>query len=307
MSLKIKTNQYRKKILTKTIQPQGFFTPSKKISATSIFFESMPYKVDPKTGLIDYDRLAQNAKLFNPRIIIAGFSCYSRCLDYKRFREIADSVNAYLVSDMAHIAGLVSAGVIPSPFEYSDIVTTTVHKTLRGPRAGLIFFRKGVRGVDKNGQKIMYDYESKINQAVFPGLQGGPHNNAIAGIATAMKQAKTTEFVEYQKQVLANSKKLAETLQQLGYTITSGGTDVHLVLVDLRSKGLTGSKAEKVLEDISIACNKNTVPGDKSAFNPSGIRLGTPALTTRGLKEDDIVKVAQFIDRGLYFLFLNFI
>lgn len=267
----------------------------------------MPYKVDPKTGLIDYDRLAQNAKLFNPRIIIAGFSCYSRCLDYKRFREIADSVNAYLVSDMAHIAGLVSAGVIPSPFEYSDIVTTTVHKTLRGPRAGLIFFRKGVRGVDKNGQKIMYDYESKINQAVFPGLQGGPHNNAIAGIATAMKQAKTTEFVEYQKQVLANSKKLAETLQQLGYTITSGGTDVHLVLVDLRSKGLTGSKAEKVLEDISIACNKNTVPGDKSAFNPSGIRLGTPALTTRGLKEDDIVKVAQFIDRGLYFLFLNFI
>ena len=277
----------------------GFFTASKRISATSIFFESMPYKVDPETGLIDYDKLAQNAKLFKPKIIIAGMSCYSRCLDYKRFKEIANENNAYLFSDMAHVAGLVAAGLIPSPFEYSDVVSTTTHKTLRGPRAGVIFFRKGVRSTGKDGQKIMYDLKNKINQAVFPCLQGGPHNHAIAGIATAMKQAKSPEFVEYQKQVLANAKRLCEGLQERGYKISAGGTDVHLLLVDLRSTGITGAKAEKILEDIGIACNKNTVPGDKSALNPSGIRLGTPALTTRGLVEEDIDHVVNFIHRGL--------
>ncbi|RVE42383.1 hypothetical protein evm_012961 [Chilo suppressalis] len=180
----------------------GFFTATKKISATSIFFESMPYKVNPETGLIDYDMLSETAKLFKPRLIIAGMSCYSRCLDYKRFRQIADQNGAYLMADMAHVSGLVAAGVIPSPFEHCDIVTTTTHKTLRGPRAGVIFYRKGVRSVKANGTKVMYDFESRINQAVFPGLQGGPHNNAIAGIATAMKQATSSEFVYYQQQVI---------------------------------------------------------------------------------------------------------
>lgn len=261
----------------------------------------MPYKVNPKTGLIDYDRLAEEARLFKPKVIIAGVSCYSRCLDYKRFREIADENGAYLFSDMAHISGLVAAGIVPSPFEYSDVVSTTTHKTLRGPRAGVIFFRKGVRSVTKTGEKIMYDIESRINQAVFPGLQGGPHNHAIAAIATAMKQAKTPAFLSYQKQVVANAQRLCTALQAFGYKISTDGTDVHLILVDLKNTGITGSKAERILEEISIACNKNTVPGDKSALNPSGIRLGTPALTTRGLREEDIDKVADFIHKGKFY------
>ncbi|XP_014472396.1 PREDICTED: serine hydroxymethyltransferase, cytosolic isoform X2 [Dinoponera quadriceps] len=277
----------------------GFFTSSKKISASSIFFESMPYKVNSETGLIDYDKCAELARLFKPKIIIAGVSCYSRYLDYKRFRQIADENNAYLFSDMAHVAGMVAAGLIPSPFKYSDVVSTTTHKTLRGPRAGVIFFRKGVRSVTKDGKKIMYDIENKINMAVFPGLQGGPHNHAIAGIATTMKQAKSPEFIAYQKQILANAKRLCQSLQDRGYKISTGGTDVHMLLMDLRPMGITGSKAEAILESVSIACNKNTVPGDKSAMNPSGIRLGTPALTTRGLVEDDIDKVAEFIHKGL--------
>nr|CAD7204242.1 unnamed protein product [Timema douglasi] len=277
----------------------GFFTATKKISATSIFFESMPYKVNPETGLIDYDKLSETARLFKPKLIVAGISCYSRCLDYKRFRQIADENGAYLFSDMAHISGLVAAGVIPSPFEYSDIVSTTTHKTLRGPRAGVIFFRKGVRSVSKTGEKVMYDLENKINQAVFPGLQGGPHNHAIAGIATAMLQAKTPEFRKYQQQVVKNAKVLCSGLQSRGYKIATDGTDVHLVLIDLRPSGITGARAEKILEEISIACNKNTVPGDKSALNPSGIRLGTPALTTRGLDEEHMERVVDFIHRGL--------
>nr|XP_032519742.1 serine hydroxymethyltransferase, cytosolic isoform X2 [Danaus plexippus plexippus] len=277
----------------------GFFTATKKISATSIFFESMPYKVDPKSGLIDYEQLAVSVKLFKPRLIIAGMSCYSRCLDYKRFREIADENGAILMADMAHISGLVAAGVIPSPFEFCDIVTTTTHKTLRGPRAGVIFYRKGVKSVNSKGEKVMYDYESKINQAVFPGLQGGPHNHAIAAIATAMKQAMLPEFVEYQRQVINNAQRLCEGLKSRGYNIATGGTDLHLALVDVRNKGLSGARAERILELCSIACNKNTVPGDKSALNPSGIRLGTPALTTRGLKESDFDKVVDYIDKAL--------
>ncbi|XP_064555560.1 serine hydroxymethyltransferase [Drosophila montana] len=277
----------------------GFFTPNKKISATSIFFESMPYKVNPETGIIDYEKLAEAAKTFRPQIIIAGISCYSRLLDYARFRKICDEVGAYLMADMAHVAGLVAAEQIPSPFEYADIVTTTTHKTLRGPRAGVIFFRKGVRSTKPNGEKILYDLEERINQAVFPALQGGPHNNAIAGIATAFKQAKSPEFKGYQAQVIKNAKALCKGLIDLGYTVATGGTDVHLVLVDVRNTGLSGAKAELVLEEVGIACNKNTVPGDKSALNPSGIRLGTPALTTRGLLEKDMEQVVAFIDRAL--------
>ncbi|EDV32576.1 uncharacterized protein Dana_GF22069, isoform B [Drosophila ananassae] len=277
----------------------GFFTPTKKISATSIFFESMPYKVNPETGIIDYDKLAEAAKTFRPQIIIAGISCYSRLLDYARFRQICDDVGAYLMADMAHVAGIVAAGLIPSPFEYADIVTTTTHKTLRGPRAGVIFFRKGVRSTKANGDVINYDLEERINQAVFPSLQGGPHNNAVAGIATAFKQAKSPEFKAYQTQVLKNAKTLCDGLIAKGYQVATGGTDVHLVLVDVRKAGLTGAKAEYILEEVGIACNKNTVPGDKSALNPSGIRLGTPALTTRGLIEQDINQVVTFIDAAL--------
>jgi len=277
----------------------GFYTANKRISATSIFFESLPYKVDPATGIIDYDALETSAANYKPRVIVAGVSCYSRCLDYKRFREIANQNNSYLFADMAHVSGLVAAKVIPSPFEHCDIVSTTTHKTLRGPRGGVIFYRKGVRSVKPNGDKVLYDLETKINEAVFPGLQGGPHNNTIAGIATALLQAQTPEFAEYQSQVVRNAQRLCKGLSERGYTIATGGTDIHLVLVDLRPNQITGARAEYILEEISIACNKNTVPGDKSALNPSGIRLGTPALTTRGFVEADMDRVVEWMDRGL--------
>ncbi|AEW69615.1 serine hydroxymethyltransferase [Helicoverpa zea nudivirus 2] len=257
----------------------------RNVSATSLFFESMPYKVDPQTGLVDYAKLAESANLFKPRLIIAGTSCYPRRLDYRRFREIADAAGSLLMADIAHIAGLIAGKVIPGPFEYCDIVTTTTHKTLRGPRAGVIFYRKSL--------------EQEIERAVFPGLQGGPHNHTIAAIATAMHQATTLEFALYQRRVVRNAQLLAEGLVSRGYTVTTGGTDVHLILVDLRSVGLAGAPAERILELCRIACNKNTVPGDKSALRPSGIRLGTPAVTTRGVKECDIERIVDYIDRAL--------
>uniref|UniRef100_A0A8C3W1J1 Serine hydroxymethyltransferase n=1 Tax=Catagonus wagneri TaxID=51154 RepID=A0A8C3W1J1_9CETA len=278
----------------------GFMTDKKKVSATSIFFESMPYKVDPDTGYINYAQLEENARLFRPKLIIAGTSCYSRNLDYARLRRVADDNGAYLMADMAHISGLVAAGVVPSPFEHCHVVSTTTHKTLRGCRAGLIFYRKGVRSVDpKTGRETQYNLESLINSAVFPGLQGGPHNHAIAGVAVALKQAMTPEFRVYQQQVVANCRALARTLTGLGYKVVTGGSDNHLILVDLRSKGTDGGRAEKVLEACNIACNKNACPGDKSALRPSGLRLGTPALTSRGLLEEDFQEVARFIHRGI--------
>ncbi|XP_065333030.1 serine hydroxymethyltransferase, mitochondrial isoform X1 [Cloeon dipterum] len=277
----------------------GFMTADKRVSATSVYFESMPYKLDPATGLIDYPALRKLALVFRPKVIIAGTSAYSRLIDYKAFREICDEVQAYLLSDMAHISGLVAAGVIPSPFEYSDIVTTTTHKTLRGARSGMIFFRRGERGVDKAGKPILYDLETRINSAVFPSLQGGPHNHAIGAVAVALKQAKSAEFKEYQEQVLRNAKAMAAALLAKGHTLVSGGTENHLLLWDLRPIGLDGARAEAVCNRVSLTVNKNTCPGDKSALTPGGLRLGAPALTSRNFKEADFETVVALLDRAV--------
>jgi glycine hydroxymethyltransferase len=278
----------------------GYQTATKKISMVSRYFESMPYQLDESTGIIDYDQMCKSAELFRPKLIVAGASAYARLIDYKRIREIADSVGAYVMSDMAHISGLVSAQVIPSCFPYSDVVTTTTHKSLRGPRGAMIFYRKGQKGTDKKGEPIFYDLENKINFAVFPGLQGGPHNHTIGALATCLKQANTPEFVEYQKQVLKNASSLADELSRLGYKLVSGGTDNHLVLIDVKSsKGIDGARVERILELACIATNKNTIPGDTSALMPGGIRMGSPALTSRGFKEDDFRTVANFFDRAV--------
>lgn len=261
----------------------GFQTDTKKISCTSVFFETMPYRLNETTGIIDYDRLEENAKLFRPKLVIAGASAYSRLIDYDRMRKICDHHNAYLLSDMAHVSGLVCAGVIPSPFDKSDIVTTTTHKSLRGPRGAMIFYRKGVRSVNKKGEKTMYDLENKINFSVFPSMQGGPHNHTISALATALKQCNSPEYRAYQHQVVKNCKRFSEVLLSQGYNLVGGGTDNHLVCVDLRKSRnvMDGARVERVLELANIAANKNTVPGDVSAMSPGGIRMGTPALTSR--------------------------
>jgi glycine hydroxymethyltransferase len=278
----------------------GYQTDTKKISITSVFYESMPYRLNEKTGLIDYDTLEANAKLFRPKLIVAGTSAYSRLIDYDRMLKIAKANNSWLLADMAHISGLVSAGVVESPFKYADIVTTTTHKSLRGPRGALIFYRKGVRSTDKKGNDIMYDLEDKINFSVFPGSQGGPHNHTISALATALKQALTPEFIQYQKDVLSNNKVFANKLQSMGYNLVGGGTDNHLVLIDVKSsKNIDGARVERVLELANIAVNKNTIPGDISAMTPGGIRMGSCALTTRGLSNNDFIKVAEIFNRAV--------
>lgn len=272
----------------------GFYTLNKKegtrkaVSATSLYFESLPYRVDSTSGLIDYDQLERDAGLFKPAMIIAGGSAYPRDYDYKRFRDIADANGALLMMDMAHTSGLVATGLLQSPFEYADIVTTTTHKSLRGPRAGMIFFRKDERG-----------FEGKINQAVFPALQGGPHEHQIAGVATQLKEVCTPEFKVYSEQVIKNAQALAKKLTSLGYAMATGGTENHLILWDLKPQGLTGSKFEKVCDAVSITLNKNCVPGDLSAITPGGVRIGTPALTTRKMVESDFEQIAEFLHEAI--------
>ena len=278
----------------------GYQIPSKKISMISKYYETLPYRLDVNTGLIDYDNLEKLAEIYRPKVIVAGATAYSRLIDYPRMQAIAQKYGAYLLTDMAHISGMVAAGVIPSPFAHSDIVTTTTHKSLRGPRGAMIFFRKGVRSVNKKGVETPYDLENPINQSVFPGHQGGPHNHTITALAVALGQAKTPEFKEYQSQVLRNAKALSNKLQSLpGYEIVSGGTDNHLVLVDLKPKHIDGARVERVLELANVVTNKNTVPGDKSALKPGGLRLGSPAMTTRGMNEKDFERIAEVLERGV--------
>jgi len=269
----------------------GFYTYSKAdnirkaVSATSVYFESLPYKVHSATGLIDYEQLAVQASLFKPAMIIAGGSAYPRDWEYATYRKIADENGSLLMMDMAHISGLVATGLQSSPFKYADVVTTTTHKSLRGPRAGMIFYRKDARG-----------FEAKINAAVFPGLQGGPHVHQIAGIATQLKEVASESFKEYSTQIVKNSQALADQLiSKYGYTLATGGTVNHLVLWDLKPQKLTGSKMQSICDHCSITLNKNAVLGDKSALTPGGVRIGTPALTTRGLKEEDFRQVADFL------------
>jgi len=234
--------------------------------------------------------------MYRPKTLVAGTSAYCREIDYKRMREIADLCGAYLVVDMAHISGLVAAGVMDDPFEYADIVTTTTHKSLRGPRGAMIFFRKGVRKTEANGKEVMYDLEGPINFSVFPGHQGGPHNHTITALAVALKQAQSSDFKEYQTQVKKNAKALEVEFKNMGYKLVTDGTDNHMVLLDLKPQALDGARVEAILEQVNIACNKNTTPGDKSALSPCGIRIGAPAMTSRGLVEEDFKRIAGYID-----------
>merc|ERR1711939_254046 len=240
------------------------------------------------TGLIDFDELRKNALVFRPRMIIAGFSAYPRILDFAKFREIADEVGALLMADIAHISGLVATGNHMGPWEYCDIVTTTTHKSLRGPRSGMIFFKY---------QDKIPDVKDRIDMAVFPALQGGPHNHQIGGLAAQLLEVNTPEFVEYAKQVVGNAQILADTLKSKGHKLASDGTDNHLILWDVRPHGLTGSKVEKVCECASISLNRNAVHGDASALSPGGVRIGSPAMTTRGCGVAEFQQIAGFLDR----------
>ena len=270
-------------ILGMNLTDGGHLTHGSPVNISGKYFKIIPYGVDKETERIDYDELERLAKEHQPKLIVGGASAYSRVIDFERMAQIAKSVGAYFMVDMAHIAGLVAAGLHPSPVPYADVVTTTTHKTLRGPRGGLILCRDA-------------EFGKQFNKAIFPGIQGGPLMHVIAAKAVAFKEALSDEFKVYQQQVLDNAKAPADELVKKGFRIVSGGTDNHLMLVDLRSKNITGKEAQFLLDEIGITANRNTIPFEPlSPFVTSGIRLGTPALTTRGLKEEDIREVADII------------
>ena len=270
-------------ILGMNLTDGGHLTHGSPVNISGKYFKIIPYGVDKETERIDYDELERLAKEHQPKLIVGGASAYSRIIDFERMAQIAKSVGAYFMVDMAHIAGLVAAGLHPSPVPYADVVTTTTHKTLRGPRGGLILCRDA-------------EFGKQFNKAIFPGIQGGPLMHVVAAKAAAFKEALSDEFKVYQQQVLDNAKALADELVKKGFRIVSGGTDNHLMLVDLRSKNITGKEAQFLLDEIGITANRNTIPFEPlSPFVTSGIRLGTPALTTRGLKEEDIREVADII------------
>lgn len=276
------------KILGMSLAEGGHLTHGFKINFSGQFYEAVFYGVDEKTEMIDYEKVLEIAKQEKPKLIIAGASAYSRIIDFKKFREIADAVGAYLHVDMAHIAGLVAAGLHPSPLPYAHAVSSTTHKTLRGPRGGIIL---------TNDKEIA----KKIDKAVFPGVQGGPLMHVIAAKAVAFHEALSEDFKNYQKQVVKNAKVLSDELIRLGYPVVSGGTDNHLMLVNVKHKlGITGLAAETILHKVSMTCNKNGIPFDqeKPAY-ASGIRLGTPAVTTRGFKEKEMIMIANWIDQTL--------
>ena len=271
------------KIMGMNLDHGGHLTHGSPVNMSGKYFNVVPYGVNDE-GFIDYDEVLRIAKECKPKMIVAGASAYARAIDFKRFREIADEVGAVLMVDMAHIAGLVAAGLHQSPIPYAHVTTTTTHKTLRGPRGGMI--------LSSNEVNEKYNF----NKAVFPGIQGGPLMHVIAGKAVCLKEALTDEYKEYQKQVVKNAACLAQALTERGFKIVSGGTDNHLMLVDLQNLDLTGKEVEKLLDSVHITANKNTVPNDpKSPFVTSGIRLGTPAITTRGAKEDDMIVIADAI------------
>jgi len=269
----------------------GHLTHGWKVSFSGTYYKSYQYTVDKKTNILNYNAILTLAKEVKPKLIWAGASSYPRFIDFAKFTTIAKEVNAYLCVDIAHIAGLIIAGVHPSPVPFADIVTTTTHKTLRGPRGAMIM-------ITKKGQKFDPKLSEKIDKAVFPGLQGGPHDHQTAAIAVCLKEAATKEFREYGKQIVKNAKVLAEELSELGFNLLTGGTDNHLMLVNLANKNISGKKAQDLLEEAGITVNKNTVPFDpRPPYDPSGIRLGTPAITSRGMKEKEMKKVAQMINK----------
>lgn len=273
----------------------GHLTHGWKVNFSARFYKSVQYTVG-RDGFIDYDEVRELAKKKRPKIIVAGATAYPRVFDFKKFRKIADEVGAYFMVDMAHIAGLVAAGVHPSPFPYADVVTTTTHKTLRGPRGAIIFANIKSKIAVKN--KV--DIAREIDRAVFPALQGGPHDHQTAAIAVALGEALKPSFKKYGRQVVKNAKVLAHELQRLGFQLVSGGTDNHLMLIDLTNLGISGREAQDRLESIGIIVNRNTIPYDtRSPFDPSGIRIGTPSLTTRGMKEKQMKEIAGLINEAL--------
>ncbi|MFY9213411.1 MAG: serine hydroxymethyltransferase, partial [Tissierellaceae bacterium] len=274
------------KVLGMNLSQGGHLTHGSPVNISGTYYNFIEYGVDKESEVIDYEKVRELALKEKPKLIVAGASAYARAIDFKKFKEIADEVGAYFMVDMAHIAGLVAAGLHQSPIPYADFVTTTTHKTLRGPRGGAILCKE--------------EYAKMIDKSIFPGIQGGPLMHIIAAKAVAFGEALTDEFKEYQKQIILNAKVLAEELKKNGFRLVSGGTDNHLILIDVRSKNMTGKKAEALLEDIGVAVNKNTIPYDpESPFVTSGIRIGTPAVTSRGMREEEMKVIAEIITLAL--------